>query len=132
MWSYKLFRIGALIAAVHGVMHLFRHFGNKGVKPVNGMEFQLQEMMYGYRSTVMGTMRSQGEIYDGLSLGFAVFMLTLAALGFTLPVQRKPAIVIAASLAVMLGLSLTYWFIMPTAFLAVTLLCFAGSAYLEK
>ena len=88
--------------------------------------------MYGYRSTVMGTMRSQGEIYDGLSLGFAVFMLTLAALGFTLPVQRKPAIVIASSLAVMLGLSLAYWFIMPTAFLAVTLLCFAGSAYLEK
>ena len=66
------------------------------------------------------------------SVGFAEFMLTLAALGFTLPVQKKPAIVIAASLAVMLGLSLTYWFIMPTAFLAVTLLCFAGSAYLEK
>jgi len=52
-------------------------------------------------------------------------MLTLAALGFTLPV-------IAASLAVMLSLSLTFWFIMLTAFLAVTLLRFAGSAYLEK
>ena len=132
MWSYNLFRIGALISAVHGVMHLFRYFGGKGVKPVNSTEFQLEELLYGYKSNVMGTMRSQGEIYDGLSLGFSVFMLTLAALGFTLPVQKKPAIVIAVSLAVTLGLSLTYWFIMPTSLLAAALVCFAGSAYLEK
>lgn len=132
MWSYNLFRIGALVLALHGVSHLFRHFGEKGAKPVNGTQFQLEELLYGFRSNVMGTMRSQGEIYDGLSLAFGVFMLTLAALGFTLPVQKKAAIVIAVSLAVMLGLSLMYWFAMPTSFLAAALLCFAGSAYLEK
>ncbi|MFN0104536.1 MAG: LIC_13387 family protein [Bryobacteraceae bacterium] len=132
MWSYQLFRIGAFILALNGMFHLFVHFGNKGVKPVNGTEFQLQELMYGYKSPVMGTMRSQGDIYDGHSLGYSVFLFTLAALGFTLPVRRKASIVITASLAVMLGISLTYWFIMPTAFLVAALLCFAGSAYLDK
>ncbi len=132
MWSYKLFRIGALFAALNGVMHLFGHFGGKGVKPVNGTAFQLEELMYGYKFSVMGVMRSQGDFFDGLSLSFTVFMLTLAALGFTIPVQKKPAIIMAVSLAVMLGLSLTYWFIIPTSLLAAAMVCYAGSAYLEK
>jgi hypothetical protein len=132
MWSYKLFRIGALILTLNGLAHLLEYFGSKGVKPVNGTEFQLNELMYGFKMNVMGTMRSQGDIFDGLSIAFTVFMLTLAALGFTLPVQKKPAIVIAVSLAVMLGISLTYWFFMPTLFLAAGLACFAGSAYLGK
>jgi hypothetical protein len=131
MWSYKLFRIGALVLALHGILHLFGHFAGKGAKPVNGTEFQLNELMYGFKTNMMGNMRSHGDIYDGLSIGFTVFMLTLAALGFTLPVQKKTAIVIATSLAVMLGLSLTYWFIVPTSFLAAGLLCFAGSAYVD-
>lgn len=131
MWSYKLFRIGALILLLAGIAHLLGHFASQGVRPVNGTEFQLREMMYGYRTNVMGTMRSQGEIYDGMSLGFSVFMLTLAAIGFTVPVQRRTAIVIAASLAAMLGISLSYWFILPTSFLAAALLCYAGSARLN-
>ncbi len=132
MWGYKLFRIGALILALNGTAHLLAFFGSKGAKPVNSMEFQLHEVMYGYKMDLMGTTRTQGDIFDGLSIAFSIFMLTLAALGFTLPVHRKTAIVIAASLAVTLGLSLTYWFFMPTMFLAIGLACFAGSAYLEK
>lgn len=132
MWSYKLFRIGALVLTLHGVANLLQYFGSKGAKPVNGTEFQLNEMMYGMKINMMGTMRTQGDVFDGLSIAFTVFLLTLAALGFTLPVQKKPAIVIAASLAVMLGVSLTYWFIMPTMFLAAGLACFAGSAYIDK
>lgn len=132
MWSYKLFRIGALVLAITGGLHLVGFLGSKGVKPLNGTEYQLEELLYGYKTNMMGSMRSYGDVFDGLNLGFTVFMLTLAALGFTLPVQKKPAIVIAASLAVMLGLSLTYWFIMPTVCLAAGLLCFAGSAYLNK
>jgi hypothetical protein len=132
MWSYKLFRIGALILTLNGLAHLLEYFGSKGVKPVNGNEFQLNEMLYGYKFNMMGTMRTRGDVFDGLSLAFTVFMLTLAALGFTLPVQKKTAIVIAASLAVMLVISVAYWFVMPTMFLAAGLACFAGSAYLDK
>ena len=132
MWGYKLFRIGALILALNGTAHLLAFLGSKGAKPVNSMEYHLHEVMYGYKFNVMGSMLSQGEVFDGLSICFSVFMLTLAALGFTLPVHRKPAIVIAASLAVTLGLSLTYWFFMPSMFLAAGLACFAGSAYIEK
>ena len=132
MWSYKLFRIGALVLALTGVAHFFGHIGSKGAKPVNGAEFQMFELLYGLKINMMGTMRTQGEIMDGMSLGFSVFMLTLAAIGFTSPVQRKTAIVFAASLAVMVGISLTYWFIMPTLFLGAAMACYAGSAYLEK
>lgn len=132
MWSYKLFRIGALVCALNGIMHLFVHFGNKGMKPVNSTAFQLEELMYGFKSNVMGTMRSQGEIFDGMSLSYSVFLLSLAALGFTVRVEKKTAIVFAASLAVMLGISLTYWFIMPTVLLGAGLICYAGSAYLDK
>ena len=132
MWSYKLFRIGALVLAVTGVAHLLGWLGSRGVKPVNSTEFQLNELLYGFKTNMMGTMRTQGDIFDGMSLAFTVFMLTLAALGFTVRVERKTGIVIAASLAVMLGISVTYWFIMPTMFLAAALASFAGSAYLDK
>jgi hypothetical protein len=132
MWSYKLFRIGALISALNGILHLFGHFASRDAKPVNSVAFQLHELMYGYKENYMGSMRTQGDFFDGMSFSYAVFMLTLAALGFTLRVEQKPAIVIAASLGVMLFISIAYWFILPTAFLAAGLLCYAGSAYLEK
>jgi hypothetical protein len=132
MLTYNLFRIGALILGLCGAMHLFGHYASKGAKPVNGTEFQLEELMYGYKMNIYGSMRTQGDLYDGMSLGFTVFMVTLSALGFVLPVQRKTAIVFAASLAVMAGISVTYWFIIPTAMLAAALLCFGACAYLTK
>ena len=132
MWSYKLFRIGALILAGSGLLHLLGFFGSKGAKPLNSIEHQLQELMYGYKSNIMGSMRSQGDLYDGLSLSFTVFLLTLAAFGFTLPVTRRNATVMAASLAVTLGISLTHWYSLPSASLAAGLAFYAGAAYLEK
>lgn len=132
MGKYALFRIGAFVLTLAGLTHLIGHLGGKAAKPVNGTEFQLQELLYGHKTNMMGSMRSQGDLYDGYSLAFAVFLLTLAALGFTVPVDRKPAIVIATALAVMLAISLTHWFTVPTVFLAAGLLCFAGSAALKK
>ena len=132
MLTYNLFRIGALLLGLCGTMHLVGHYGSKGVKPVNGTEFQLEELMYGYKTNIYGSMRTQGDLYDGLSLGFTLFMVTLAALGFVLPVQRKTAIVFASSLAVMTGISFTYWFIIPTAMLSAALLCYGACAYLVK
>lgn len=132
MWSYKLFRIGALVLTLGGVAHLLGHFAGKGQKPVNGTEFQLEELMYGYKTNIMGVMRSQGDIYDGMSLAFSVFLITLAAFGFVLPPSKKPALVFVASLAVMVGISVVYWFAVPTAFLVAALACYAGVAWLEK
>ena len=132
MWAYKLFRIGAAVLAVGGGVHLAGFLGSRRMPPVTSEEFRLYDLLYGYKMNFMGTMRSQGEIFDGLSLAAAIFFLTLAALGFTVPVQRKTAIVIAAALAVMTGVSLQYWFLAPTAFIAAGLPFFAGSAYLDK
>jgi hypothetical protein len=132
MWSYKLFRIGALILAGSGVLHLLGFIGAKSTDIPLGLESQLHELMYNYKSNVMGTMRSKGDLHDGLSLAFMVFLLTLAAFGFTLPVNRKNAMVIAGSLAATLVISLVYWYSLPSASLAMGLAFYAGAAYLEK
>jgi hypothetical protein len=132
MWSYKLFRIGALILALNGIAHYLDRSANIAAKPVNGTEYQLRDLLYGFKFNAMGSMRTHGDIYDGLSLSFTIFMLTLAAIGFLTPVNRKTAYVICGSLVAMIAVSLTYWFIMPTAFMSVALLCYAGCAYLER
>ncbi|HEU0118946.1 MAG TPA: hypothetical protein VFQ91_00350 [Bryobacteraceae bacterium] len=131
MWSYKLFRIGALISTLTGIAHLLGFLAGKNAEPVNGIEIQLRELLTSYKTNMAGTMRTTGDILDGLHLTYAVFMLTLAALGFVLPVQRKAAIVFAASFAVMVGISLCYWFAIPTVLLSAACACYAGSAYLN-
>lgn len=131
MWSYKLFRIGALVLTLTGIAHLLGFLAGKNAAPANGIEFQLRELLMTYKTNMAGTMRTTGDILDGLHLSYTVFMLTLAALGFVLPVQRKSALVIAGSLAVMVGISLTYWFVIPTAMMTAACAFFAGSAYLN-
>jgi len=132
MWSYKLFRIGALFLALNGAAHLLGHLSNKGAVPLNTMESYRNEVMYGYKFNLMGNMRSQGDLFDGLSLAFTVSMLTAAALGFTLRVEKKPAIILAVSATAMLAISVVYWFAIPTVLLAGAAACYVGSAYLEK
>lgn len=129
--SYQCFRIGAGVLAAMGVAHLFGHFSGRG-KPVNGMEDQLRMLMETYRTNMMGSMRSTQELYDGFSLAFAVLSLGLAALAFTVPPQKKVAIVYAAMLALMTGVSFMYWFTAPTAFLAAGTVLFGASALLDR
>lgn len=129
--TYQCFRIGAGVLVAMGAAHLAGHFAGKG-KPLNGMEDQMRMLMETYRFNVMGTMRNTQEIYDGLSLAFSVFSFGLGALAFTVPPQKKTAIVLAATLAVMTAVSLTYWFLAPTAFLAGATVLFAAAALLDR
>ncbi len=129
--SYQCFRIGAGVLVAMGLAHLAGHLGGRG-KALNGMEDQMRMLMETYRTNLMGTMRSTQELYDGFSLAFAVLSIGLGALAFTVPPQKKAAIVIAAMLAVMTGVSLMYWFAVPTAFLAAAAVLFAASALLDR
>lgn len=129
--SYQCFRIGAGVLAAMGVAHLFGHFAPKG-RVANGTEDQLRMLMQTYQTNIMGSMRSTQDLYDGFSLAFAVFSLGLSALAFTVPPQKKMAIVYAAMLAVMTGVSLMYWFTAPTAFLAAAAVLFGASALLDR
>jgi len=129
--SYQCFRIGAGVLALMGAAHLAGHLGGR-TKPLNGTEDQLRMLMETYRTNVMGSMRSTQELYDGFSLAFAVFSIGLGALAFTVPPQKKTAIVFAAMLAALTGVSMMYWFILPTAFLAGAALLFGASALLDR
>ena len=65
-------------------------------------------------------------------LGLGVAALLLSAFGLESWRFSAGSII---TFRVVLGLTLaalTYWFLLPTSFLAAGLLCFAGSAYLER
>lgn len=132
MRGERFFHIGAIVLIVIGVAHLFGHFGGKATPPVNGSEIALQEMMYGYKRNLSGSMRSMGDIYDGLSLSFSVLTFALGMLAWVTEPNRKSAWILAGWLAVATGLSLVYWFIVPTFLLALAAACFLGCALLNR
>lgn len=132
MWSYNLFRIGAGILTTGGILYLFDVLAPRTADGVDSLGFQLEQLLYGHKTNVMGTMRSKGEIYDGLRMAFSVYLLSLGGLGFLSESRWKVAGGIALSLAVMLAISVTHWYALPSAFLGLGLLCFAGSAYLGR
>jgi len=130
--AYKLFRIAASALILLAVIHLMGHLSSLNAKPNNGTEYTMKELMDNYKLNVGGSMRSQTQLMNGFSLAFSAMAMAMGALGLVVPVQRRTAIVYAASLAVLTAISLQYWFIAPTSFLAVAALLFAGAAYFEK
>jgi hypothetical protein len=130
MAPYSLFRIGALILVLTGLLHLAGHFTPSD--PTNGSEFTLRDLMYNYRTNLMGVMRSKGELFDGLSLAFSVMNIGFGALGFTIPATRKPAIVFAITLALITVIGAVYWFVLPVTMVGAAMLCFGLSALLNR
>jgi hypothetical protein len=132
MRGEQFFRIGAIVLVVMGIAHLFGHFGGKAVPPANSTEIALHDMMYGYKQNLSGSMRSAGDIYDGLSLAFSVFSFALGMLAWVTEPNRKAAWILAVWLVVATGISFAYWFAIPTFFLAVAAACFLGYALLNR
>jgi hypothetical protein len=130
--AYKFFRIAAGVLVLLAAVHFMGHLSSLNAKPNNGTEFTMKELMDNYKMNVGGTMRTMSELNNGFSLAFSAMSLALGALGFVVPVQRKTAIVFAASMALMTAISVACWFIAPTSFLAVAMVLFAGAAYYEK
>lgn len=95
----------------------------------NETERQLLGLMSSYKFNLLGSMRSMDDLVRGFSVSFM-----LGALGFALfdlllwgerpRLLKRAALANIIWLAAMTAVSLRYFFVIPTSFLAVTLLIF--------
>jgi len=98
--------------------------------PANDTERQVMDLMSNYRFNEMGSMRSMDNFLRGFSISFMVGMLGLGALDLLLARERagllkRVALINTIWLATMTAVSLRYFFVFPTSFLATALLIFA-------
>jgi len=80
----------------------------------------------------MGSMRTMDNFLRGFSISFTLGVLCLAALDLALCRERagllkRVALINAVWLAAMIAVSLRYFFIFPTSFLATALVIFAAA-----
>jgi hypothetical protein len=127
-WGRRLFTTGAVVLVLLGLVHSLSLF-EKPV-PANDTERQVMDLMSNYRFNVMGSMRSMDNFLRGFSISFMVGMLGLGALDLLLARERagllkRVALINTIWLATMIAVSLRYFFVFPTSFLAAALLIFA-------
>lgn len=117
-----------------GLAHLGGFVSSRDAPPQNERERQLQELLYGYKENLMGTLRSQGEIFDGFSLSISIFTMGAGLVALTIARSSDARLLFSVAIAecgwlgAMLGVSLRYWFAAPTLFLAVSFVCFLAGA----
>src|SRR5438552_7976659 len=126
-WGRRLFKIGAVALLVLGLVHSLSLI--RETVPGNDTEKQLLELMSDYKFNLMGSMRSMAGILRGFSVSFM-----MAAFGFGFfdallfreraGLLKRAALANIIWLAAMTAVSLHYFFIVPTSFLAATLLIF--------
>jgi hypothetical protein len=126
-WGRRLFKAGAVALLVLGLVHSLSLIRER--VPANETERQLYSLMSSYKFNLMGSMRSMAAMLRGFSVSFM-----LGALGFGLfdmqlfreraGLLKRAALANIIWLAAMTAVSLYYFFIVPTSFLAVTLFIF--------
>ena len=126
-WGRRLFKAGAVALLILGLVHSLSLIRER--VPANDTERQLLGLMSGYRFDLMGSARSMAGMLRGFSVSFMV-----AALGFGIfdlmlwreraGLLKRAALVNIMWLAVMTGVSLHYFFIVPISFFAATLFIF--------
>ena len=127
-WGRRLFTAGAVWLLLLGLVHSLSLFGKPA--PANDTERQLLDLMSNYKFNVMGSMRSMDNFLRGFSISFMLAALVMGVLGLALCRERasllkRVALINALWLAAMIAVSLHYFFVVPTAFLASALLIFA-------
>jgi hypothetical protein len=126
-WGRRLFKAGAVALLILALVHSLSLIRER--VPVNETERQLLSLMSSYKLNLVGSMRSMDELLRGFSVSFM-----LGALGFALfdlllfreraGLLKRAALANIIWLAAMTAVSLRYFFVIPTSFLAVTLLIF--------
>ena len=129
-WGRRLFTTGAVVLLLLGLVHSLSLFGKP--VPANDTERQLLDLMSNYKFNVMGSMRTMDNFLRGFSISFMLGVLGLGALDLAICRERagllkRVALVNTLWLAAMLAVSLRYFFIFPTSFLATALLIFAAA-----
>jgi hypothetical protein len=140
MWQLRFFKFGCWAAAITSVVHL-GGFVSGGLQPANETEQALLDTARNYQFPLPGgTRRSLMDITDGFSLSFALSIATIAGLGFLIarrgvgdPVLMTSATrTLAAFSLVLFVISLWYWFLIPTLFIATVALGFVLAAVSGK
>jgi uncharacterized caspase-like protein len=140
MRQLRFFKFGCWAAALTAVVHLVGCVSG-GLQPANETEQALLDTARNYQFPLPGgTRRSLMDITDGFSLSFALFLATIAGLGFLIarrgaddPVLMTSATrTLAAFSLVLFVISLWYWFLIPTLFIATVALGFVLAAVSGK
>jgi hypothetical protein len=127
-WGRRLFVAGAVFLLLLGLVHSLSLF-EKPI-PANDTEAQLVGLMNNYKFNLMGSLRSMADLMRGFSISFRLAALGLGAFDLLLCRERpgllkRIALLNTIWLAAMTAVSLNYFFVAPTSFLAIALLIFA-------
>ena len=123
----RIFKTGAVLLIVIAAVHSLSLIRER--TPANDTERQLLELMTNYKFNLMGTMRSMSELMSGFSAAFGLAALGFGVLDIAVWSERarllkKVALANSLWLAAMLVVSLHYFFLVPTSFLALALVVF--------
>jgi len=127
-WGRRLFKAGAvwllLVGLVHGISLVEK------LEPTNDTERQLLDLMTNYKFNLLGSFRSMDDLMRGFSIIFMLSAIGIGALALLLSGERtallkRVALAITAWLVLVTAVSLHYFFIVPTSFLALGLVLFA-------
>ncbi len=126
-WGRRLFKTGAAMLILLGLVHSFSLF-QKPI-PANETERQLLDLMANYRFDLIGSVRSMNDLMRGFSVSFMVAAFGFGVFDLLLSRERagllkRVALINTIWLAVMTAVSLHYFFVLPTSFLAAALLIF--------
>jgi hypothetical protein len=126
-WGRRLFTAGTVALLILGLVHSLSLIRQR--VPTNDTERQVLGLMSSYKFNLMGSMRSMDDLVRGFSMSFM-----LGALGFALfdlllfreraDLLKRAALANIIWLGAMAAVSLRYFFVIPTSFLAATLLIF--------
>lgn len=132
----KLFlQIGCYLALLTAALHMFGQVA--GPEPENEAEKAVLDFMRNTKLELPGATRTLMQMMNGFGLIFVTFLATSAGIGFIV-VRRGAAdpmlanaIVrsLAGAFVVMTLVSITNFFIIPTACLASVALCFVAASF---
>ena len=125
------YRIGCIILILTGLLHLTSHF--QKYVPQNDTEKQLVDLMENYVLNVAGAEVTMAKIQEGFGFWFALSLVWLGAmslflmkqLGENKAVLRKIAGLNASALLIGTGISVLFFFFIPTICLALGLIFFS-------
>lgn len=130
------FRLGCYVLIATCFLHLIGHF--KVAVPTNDTEKQLLDLMANYQIDVGNgdTITMQG-LQKGFSLFFSLFFLWSGSLSLLLShrlaeqkaLLRNISFINTISLGIGTGMSLVYFFLIPTTCIAVALLFFTIASF---
>jgi hypothetical protein len=130
-------KIACYLAFATSALHMVGHLAGSQAPPANDTERQLLELATNYRFPMpAGQTRSFMEFMNGFSLMFSVFLATTGGLGLMVarrgladqPLMTAVARMLTAAYAVSTVISITHFFIIPTACLAIVTVAFAWAS----